>query len=86
MKHFAFNESITVDEQLGLDINDEVTNTLTVQSYGVGAVALRVSGVSEFRTFNGQSDILTILSCDECLRFVRLLQDVCRVDKGEEAL
>lgn len=81
-----FNESITVDEQLGFDINDEVTNTLTVQSYGAGAVALRVSGVSEFRTFNGQSDILTILSGDECLRFVRLLLDVCRVAKGEAVL
>lgn len=84
MKHF--NESLTVDEQLGLDINDEVTNTLTVQSYGAGAVALRVTGVSEFRTFNGQSDILTILSGDECLRFVRLLLDVCKVAKGEAVL
>ena len=84
MKHF--NESLTVDEQLGLDINDEVTNTLTVQSYGGGAVALRVSGVSEFRTFNGQSDILTLLSGDECLRFVRLLLDVCKVANGEVVL
>lgn len=81
-----FNESLTVDEQLGLDINDEVTNTLNVQSYGVGAIALRVTGISEFRTVNGESDILTILSGDECLRFVRLLQDVCKVAKGEAVL
>ena len=70
----------------GIDINDEVTNTLTVQSYGVGAIALRVTGVSEFRQLNGKSDILTILSGDECLRFMRLLQDVCKVAKGEEVL
>ena len=84
MKHF--NESITVDEQLGIDINDDVTNTLTVQSYGVGAVALRVTGVSEFRTVNGESDILTIMTGDECLRFARLLLDVCRVASGEVVL
>ncbi len=81
-----FNESITIDEQLGIDINDEVTNTLTVQSYGVGAVALRVTGVSEFRTVNGVSDILTIMTRNECLGFMQLLRDVCKVAKGEEVL
>lgn len=81
-----FNESITVDEQLGVDINDEVTNTLCVQCYGGGEIALRVTGVSEFRQLNGKSDILTIMSSDECLRFVRMLLDVCKVAKGEVVL
>jgi hypothetical protein len=81
-----FNESLKIDEQLGIDINDEVTNTLTVQSYGVGAIALRVTGVSEFRQLNGESDILTIMSGDECGRFIKLLLDVRKVAKGEAVL
>ncbi len=81
-----FNESLTIDEQLGIDINDEVTNTLTVQSYGVGAVALRVTGVSEFRTVNGESDILTIMTEEECFKLLRLLRDVCKANRGEAVL
>ncbi|MGZ8944343.1 MAG: hypothetical protein ACXW1W_02845 [Methylococcaceae bacterium] len=82
----SFNQSLTIDEQLGTHINADHSNTLTVQNYGGPEVALFIKGVPELTGAGPDGSILTIMTAAECLGFIRLLQDVCRVAAGNEEL
>ncbi|UOA07652.1 hypothetical protein [Methylobacter sp. S3L5C] len=79
------NKSMVIDDQVNSG-GASPAHTLTVQNYGRGDIALRISGVSEFRTIAGATDILTVMTADECMGFIRLLLDTCRVATGNEEL
>ena len=80
-----FNEQLIIKEQLGNDINELITHTLTVvASEDSGLVTLCVTGIPQLIfAGGGYWDTQTIMTGDECLALVRILKAACQAADSE---
>ena len=77
----SFHKSMVIDNQINTGVVP-AKHSFLIQTSGCNDVALSVTGVSEF----GETDILTVMSGEQCLRFMHLLLDICKLANGGVAL
>lgn len=67
-----YNGCLSFSEQPSVDINQAQSNTLKACTLGGDMVYLKVSGVVDKR-LNGDGEIVTVMTGEECLALVRML-------------